>query len=69
LHAALRRNGFTLEERPFAAHITLVRKAAMPSSIPALPQVDWPAREFTLVRSTLAQSGSRYETLERFPLN
>ena len=59
---------FTLEEREFAAHITLVRKAGAPDSLPGLPAVDWPAREFVLVRSIPAQGGSRYEVIERFPL-
>jgi 2'-5' RNA ligase len=59
---------FALEEREFAAHVTLVRKAAAPDSLPDLPAVDWPAREFVLVRSIPAPRGSRYEVIERFPL-
>jgi RNA 2',3'-cyclic 3'-phosphodiesterase len=55
---------FTLEEREFAAHVTLVRKAAAPDSLPELPAIDWPAREFVLVRS---EPRSRYEVIQRFP--
>lgn len=65
LHARLKENGFVLEARPFAAHVTLVRKANLPASMPPLPAVEWPATEFALVRS----AGGRYETLERFPLH
>jgi len=68
LHGSLKNNGFALEDRPFAAHITLIRKAAAPKSIPPLPVVQWPASEFVLVRSTPGRSGSRYEAIERFPL-
>lgn len=68
LHAALRAAGFTLEERPFAAHVTLVRKARMPKSIPPLPRVDWPVNEFVLIRSRTSPKGSTYEPLERFRL-
>jgi len=68
LHPALRENGFVLEDRPFAAHITLVRKANPPRAIPPLPSVTWPCAEFLLIRSTPARTGSRYETIERFPL-
>jgi 2'-5' RNA ligase len=68
LHAGLRAQGIALEERPFAAHITMIRKAAQPTSLPALPKLAWPATEFVLVRSTPMQAGSRYEVVERLPL-
>jgi RNA 2',3'-cyclic 3'-phosphodiesterase len=68
LHGALRGAGFTLEERPFAAHVTLVRKARMPKSIPPLPRVAWPVDEFLLIRSRTSSQGSSYEPLERFEL-
>ena len=68
LAKALRHAGFALERRPFAAHVTLIRKARAPSTLPPLPQVDWPVNEFVLVRSILSSEGSRYAVLERFPL-
>jgi 2'-5' RNA ligase len=68
LAAALRGSGFALEVRPFAAHVTLIRKARGASQLPPLPAVEWPVREFVLVRSQLSADGSRYETLERFAL-
>lgn len=68
LHGALKADGFVLEERPFAAHITLLRKAGKPATLAPLPPVSWPAREITLVRSRPSSTGSRYEILERFPL-
>ncbi len=69
LHQSLRTASFFLEDRPFAAHITVIRKGAPPDSLPALPPVAWPVREFTLVRSVPAQGESRYEVIERFPIN
>jgi RNA 2',3'-cyclic 3'-phosphodiesterase len=68
LHQALTEDAFILEKRAFAAHITLLRKASLPHSLPALPALRWPADEFVLVRSTPTGTGSRYETLERFQL-
>jgi 2'-5' RNA ligase len=68
LHGALRADGFVLEERPFAAHITLLRKAGKPATLAPPPPLAWPAREFTLVCSTASKSGSRYGILERFSL-
>jgi RNA 2',3'-cyclic 3'-phosphodiesterase len=68
LHGSLRSARFSLEERPFAAHVTLIRKARRPSSIPPLPKVAWPVDEFVLIRSRTSPKGSTYEPLERFPL-
>ncbi len=68
LHAVLRGRGFALEDRPFAAHLTLVRKAGRPAAIPPLPPVDWPVEEFVLARSQTLPAGSQYEILDRFPL-
>jgi 2'-5' RNA ligase len=68
LHAALRRAGYILEERPYAAHVTLLRSAPPPRELPPLPRVEWPVGEFALVRSANSAKGSVYEILERFPL-
>jgi RNA 2',3'-cyclic 3'-phosphodiesterase len=67
LSMELYREQFILERRPFAAHATLIRKARA-AALPPLPQVDWPVREFLLVRSSLSPKGSTYEPLERFSL-
>jgi 2'-5' RNA ligase len=64
LHLALYRAEFILERRPFGAHVTLLRKARRPGSLPPLPTVEWPVREFALVNS----AGGAYEVMERFPL-
>jgi len=56
------------EEREFAAHVTLIRKARAPKRLPALPALEWPVREFVLVNSELQPEGPRYEVLERFAL-
>lgn len=52
---------------PFAAHVTLLRKAEarMPRLVP--PKVCWRVREFVLLRSVAGQD-ARYEVLERWPL-
>ena len=68
LELELYKRDFILERRPFAAHVTLIRKARAPKSLPPLPALDWPVREFALVRSTLSSAGSAYEVLGRFAL-
>ena len=67
LSVALYREEFILERRPFAAHVTLIRKACG-AKLPALPAVHWPVTEFLLVRSALSPKGASYEPVERYPL-
>lgn len=64
LHFQLFRAEFILERRPFAAHVTLLRKAREPATIEPLPKVKWPVREYALVSS----ARGAYEDVERFPL-
>jgi RNA 2',3'-cyclic 3'-phosphodiesterase len=68
LHAALRSQAFKLEERPFAAHVTLIRKARPPKALPPLPRVEWPVDEFALIRSRTSPKGSTYEPVELIAL-
>ena len=68
LRESLLSGQFLLEERPFAAHVTLIRKARRPTAIPPLPRVAWPVDEVVLVRSRTAPEGSIYEAIERFAL-
>ena len=68
LSLELLREEFVLERRPFAAHVTLIRKARAASALPPLPALEWPVSEFLLVRSSLSPKGSFYEPLERFEL-
>jgi RNA 2',3'-cyclic 3'-phosphodiesterase len=68
LQLELYKEGFMLERRPFAAHVTLARKAAPVESLPPLPGLRWPVAEFTLVGSSLRAGGSEYQILERFAL-
>lgn len=56
------------EQRRFAAHVTLLRKARAPRKLPALPAVEWPVLQFTLVNSVLGPEGPGYELLERYAL-
>ena len=64
LHASLKAQAFVLEERPFAAHVTLIRKARPPKLLPPLPRVEWRVNEFVLIRSRTSPKGSTYEPLE-----
>ncbi len=56
-------------KRPFVPHVTLVRKLArFDVALPVAEALNWPCREFVMVRSRLSAAGSDYELLARFPL-
>ena len=61
LESGLRARGFALEERPFAPHVTLVRKVERPVAAEAIEAIAWKARAISLV---LTQPGTgRYVRL------
>ena len=66
LETGLRAAGFALDERPFAAHVTLARKIALSVTAAAMAPIRWQASEYVLARS---ESGSgRYSILEGWSL-
>jgi len=67
LAAELRAEGFALEKRAFAAHVTLIRKAGE-GELPSVPRVEWPVEGFVLVRSALSAEGPAYERVAEFGL-
>lgn len=68
LAATLRRHGFQLDRRPFAAHVTLLRNARCGGELPPAPALDWPVREFVLAQSRPGPAGASYEIVGRWPL-
>jgi RNA 2',3'-cyclic 3'-phosphodiesterase len=68
LAEGLRAAGFTLDIRPFAPHVTLLRDADC-AETPDLPKpINWPVREFVLAESYRGREGARYEAIGRWPL-
>lgn len=68
LRSYLKAHQFKVEEREFAAHITLIRKAREPEAMREPPELSWPVNEVVLVRSRLSPAGSSYEIAQRYPL-
>jgi 2'-5' RNA ligase len=67
LDGALRAAGFDLEERAFAAHLTLARKLARPLPAMAIePGVAWRVERFVLVES--ARESGRYTEVAAWEL-
>ena len=66
LRAALLGASVPFDVKPFVAHITLVRKARPGFKLPELGPIDWPVRDFVLVRSVTGPDGSTYEVVQRW---
>lgn len=59
----LRQAGYTLETRPFAAHVTLLRHADSPEILPEIVPFCWQVDRFSLVESVSTETGVRYRQL------
>lgn len=67
LQGILRAHRFSFEDRPYKAHVTLLRHAQWTDApLPRMPAVRWQARDFVLVKSLGDAQGARYEVLCRF---
>ena len=64
----LRLAGFRLEARRFRAHITLLRKATLPTAANPGSTILWPVHELTLVESKTTLRGVNYQILHRWSL-
>ena len=69
LNAALRRAGYRLDERPFAAHVTLIRKASCRGALTLQAPISWPVGDYVLAESLLRPDGASYRPLARFGLD
>lgn len=68
LRAALGREGFHAEDRPYVPHVTLVRAAARAPRRMSFGPCAWRAREFGLVESEPDTGGTRYAVRAAWPL-
>ena len=67
LRQELRRRGFTFDERPFRAHVTLVRGLGQRPPRPAFEPLVWPVHGYSLVQSMTERSGARYVEIAAWP--
>lgn len=59
---------FRTEDRPFAAHVTLLRHANCAVAPEDALRIEWPVRDFVLVESELKPEGASYRIVGRWPL-
>jgi 2'-5' RNA ligase len=68
LATALRTEGFAVDERPYAPHLTLARQVASRIERRLPEPLGWSVTSFFLVASELGRSGPTYRTLAEWPL-
>lgn len=57
--------GFTVDHRPYEAHVTLARKVRSAKDLPQPAPFTWPVDNFSLVQSDTLPEGARYEVIWR----
>lgn len=68
LRAGLAAAAFPVEERPFAAHATLLRDARRDPVLVDVPAIRWTVDSMVLVRSGRGERGVEYRPLRRWTL-
>jgi len=68
LRLALQGNGFPVDERPYAPHLTLARRSRSALQRRLAEPIAWSVSSFTLVTSDLGADGSTYHTLAEWRL-
>lgn len=66
LEAQLAVNRFAFDRRPFAPHVTLVRKAGCKSGLPNYAAPGWQVDEFVLVESAAGNPDGAYRIIGRW---
>lgn len=69
LRGGLRACGLTVDDRPYAPHMTVLRKVRRKPPLPELAGVRWRVGNFVLVRSTIDATGATYDVVKTWPLH
>jgi len=68
LRDSLRKCPLSLDQRPYQAHMSLLRKAQPPAATIEFSPLDWDVRRFSLLESLSVAGGVRYRELCAWPL-
>lgn len=69
LERSLQIAGFSFDERTYAPHLTLLRKARWDPPARTLENINLKINEFVLLRSNQTERGAEYEIIGRWPLS
>jgi 2'-5' RNA ligase len=65
---ALTKCDYQTELRPYAPHLTLLRKFPQPSELVTFEPINWLVKDFVLLESVPIVAGVRYKVLRRYKL-
>jgi len=68
LHTELAAHRWALQPKRLRPHVTLARKVTQPPVLQAMSAFDWPATEFSLMRSDTGGTESAYTVVDTWPL-
>ena len=68
LEQRLSAEAYSLDRRPYAPHITLLRNARRAPTDPFRGRIEWPVTRFALMESVARERGRAYEVLREWPL-
>jgi RNA 2',3'-cyclic 3'-phosphodiesterase len=68
LHRELAAHRWALDPKRLRPHVTLARKVAQAPVLQAMSSVDWPVREFSLMRSNMSGVQSAYTVVDTWAL-
>ena len=66
LGEALSNCDYKIDQRPFAPHITLMRKLIKPGEIENFNSINWKVKNFVLVESVTVEGVIRYEVIKKY---
>lgn len=69
LGTALSQCDYIAESRPYAPHLTLMRKLNKPGELDNFQAIPWQVNDFVLVESISTDHGVYYEVIRRYPLS
>lgn len=68
LNTSVAAHDVRIDSRPYAPHLTLVRKAKRPLAGFTFPPIHWEIRDFCLVQSITHAAGAEYRVVRNWPL-
>ena len=68
LRSHLQHCNIVLEQRPYQAHMTLMRKVSRPPALHAIEALEWHIDRFSLMESVSEDKGVRYHEILSWPL-
>lgn len=58
---------YQIEKRPYAPHVSMMRKLTKPGELTNFTSIDWQVNDFVLVESITRSEGVEYKVIRKYP--